>query len=375
MKILIVTDAWEPQVNGVVRTLKSTRRELEAMGHTVDMITPLEFRTLPCPTYPEIRLSLMPASRVAKRIDDFAPDALHIATEGPLGLAARRYALRRRMPFTTAYHTRFPEYVHARFGIPLSWTYRFLRWFHGQAQAVMAPTPVVLDDLQRYGIGHCVLWTRGVDLDVFKTQRVNVLNTAHPIFLYVGRVAVEKNVEAFLALDLPGSKWVVGDGPALASLRARYPGANYLGVLSQPELARVYASADVFVFPSRTDTFGLVLLEALASGLPVAAYPVTGPIDVLGDSPAGVMHEDLREACLEALRIDRATARAHAERFSWRAASEQFLAHLRPLSAGGSTGSAGEMPTQPASHNHVETHSAAAVRPAAAGTGTSSAKQ
>ncbi|MFC4520147.1 glycosyltransferase family 4 protein [Cupriavidus pinatubonensis] len=375
MKILIVTDAWEPQVNGVVRTLKSTRRELEAMGHTVDMITPLEFRTLPCPTYPEIRLSLMPASRVAKRIDDFGPDALHIATEGPLGLAARRYALRRRMPFTTAYHTRFPEYVHARFGIPLSWTYRFLRWFHGQAQAVMAPTPVVLDDLQRYGIGHCVLWTRGVDLDVFKTQRVNVLNTAHPIFLYVGRVAVEKNVEAFLALDLPGSKWVVGDGPALASLRARYPGANYLGVLSQPELARVYASADVFVFPSRTDTFGLVLLEALASGLPVAAYPVTGPIDVLGDSPAGVMHEDLREACLEALRIDRATARAHAERFSWRAASEQFLAHLRPLSAGGSTGSAGEMPTQPASHNHVETHSAAAVRPAAAGTGTSSAKQ
>ncbi|WP_011297124.1 glycosyltransferase family 4 protein [Cupriavidus necator] len=375
MKILIVTDAWEPQVNGVVRTLKSTRRELEAMGHTVDMITPLEFRTLPCPTYPEIRLSLMPASRVAKRIDDFAPDALHIATEGPLGMAARRYALRRRMPFTTAYHTRFPEYVHARFGIPLSWTYRFLRWFHGQAQAVMAPTPVVLDDLQRYGIGHCVLWTRGVDLDVFKTQRVNVLNTAHPIFLYVGRVAVEKNVEAFLALDLPGSKWVVGDGPALASLRARYPGANYLGVLSQPELARVYASADVFVFPSRTDTFGLVLLEALASGLPVAAYPVTGPIDVLGDSPAGVMHEDLHEACLEALRIDRATARAHAERFSWRAASEQFLAHLRPLSAGGSTGSAGEMPTQPASHNYVETHSAAAVRPAAAGTGTSSAKQ
>ncbi len=192
MKILIVTDAWEPQVNGVVRTLKSTRRELEAMGHTVDLLTPLEFRTVPCPTYPEIRLSLLPSARVAKRIADFAPDALHIATEGPLGLAARRYALGRQMPFTTAYHTRFPEYVQARFGIPLSWTYRFLRWFHGPAQAVMAPTPVVVDDLQRYGIGHCVLWTRGVDLDVFKTQRVNVLNTAHPIFLYVGRVAVEK---------------------------------------------------------------------------------------------------------------------------------------------------------------------------------------
>ncbi|AOY91253.1 alpha-mannosyltransferase [Cupriavidus sp. USMAA2-4] len=357
MKILIVTDAWEPQVNGVVRTLKSTRRELEAMGHTVELLTPLEFRTVPCPTYPEIRLSLLPGRAVAERIRAFAPDALHIATEGPLGMAARRHALRSKVPFTTAYHTRFPEYVQARFGIPLAWTYRFLSWFHGPARAVMAPTPVVLDDLRRYGIGHAVLWSRGVDLDVFTAQRANVLNTAHPIFLYVGRVAVEKNVEAFLALDLPGSKWVVGDGPALASLRARYPGANYLGVLSQPELAKVYASADVFVFPSRTDTFGLVLLEALASGLPVAAYPVTGPIDVLGESRAGVMHEDLREACLEALRIDRATARAHAELFSWRAATEQFLSHLRPLAAahGGATAS-----RQP--QDHVE--NAAAIRTA-----------
>jgi len=331
MRVLIVTDAWEPQVNGVVRTLKSTRHELEALGHTVDLITPLEFTTIPCPTYPEIRLSILPSAKVRRRIDEFRPDALHIATEGPLGLASRRYAMQHGLPFTTAYHTRFPEYVQARFGVPLAWTYRFLRWFHGPARAVMAPTPVVLKDLHDYGITHGVLWTRGVDLDVFNAQRANVLNTAHPIFLYVGRVAVEKNVEAFLQLDLPGSKWVVGDGPALAGLKARYPSANYLGVLNQPELARVYASADVFVFPSRTDTFGLVLLEALASGLPVAAYPVTGPIDVLGDSPAGVMHEDLREACLEALRIDRATARAHAEKFSWRAASEQFLAHLRPL--------------------------------------------
>ncbi|CAN7253699.1 glycosyltransferase family 1 protein [Cupriavidus necator] len=373
MKILIVTDAWEPQVNGVVRTLKSTRRELEAMGHTVDMITPLEFRTVPCPTYPEIRLSLFPAARVQRRIEAFAPDALHIATEGPLGLAARRHAIRRRLPFTTAYHTRFPEYVQARFGIPLAWTYRFLRWFHGPARAVMAPTPVVLDDLRHYGITNAVLWTRGVDLDVFTLQRPNVLNTAHPIFLYVGRVAVEKNVEAFLALDLPGSKWVVGDGPALSGLRARYPGANYLGVLSQPELARVYASADVFVFPSRTDTFGLVLLEALASGLPVAAYPVTGPIDVLGDSPAGVMHEDLREACLEALRIDRATARAHAERFSWRAASEQFLAHLRPFAAGkpGRDSAA----AQSAPQNHVQTPSGTAIRPGSAEAAAGSAER
>jgi len=357
MKILIVTDAWEPQVNGVVRTLKSTRRELQALGHTVELITPLDFRTVPCPTYPEIRLSLRPGRAVAERIRAFAPDALHIATEGPLGMAARRHALRDGMPFTTAYHTRFPEYVQARFGVPLAWTYRFLRWFHGPAQAVMAPTPVVRDDLCRYGMGHSVLWSRGVDLDVFTARRANVLNTAHPIFLYVGRVAVEKNVEAFLALDLPGSKWVVGDGPALASLRARYPGASYLGVLSQPELAKVYASADVFVFPSRTDTFGLVLLEALASGLPVAAYPVTGPIDVLGDSRAGVMHEDLREACLEALRIDRATARAHAERFSWRAASEQFLSHLRPMAV-----AQGDAPAPRSLQEHAE--NAAAVRPA-----------
>lgn len=223
MKIMIVTDAWEPQVNGVVRTLTQTRRELEAMGHIVDMITPLEFKTVPCPTYPEIRLSILPSKRVRERIETFAPQALHIATEGPLGLAARAYALRHKLPYTTAYHTRFPEYVQARFGIPLAWTYRFLRWFHSPAQAVMAPTPVVLKDLADYGITNGVLWTRGVDLDIFTAQRGNVLNTAHPIFLYVGRVAVEKNVEAFLELDLPGSKWVVGEGPALPGLEGEIP--------------------------------------------------------------------------------------------------------------------------------------------------------
>lgn len=330
MKVMIVTDAWQPQVNGVVRTLTTTRRELEAMGHEVDLLTPLEFRTFPCPTYPEIRLSWLPGKPVAKRIREFAPHALHIATEGPLGLAARRYAVKNNLPFTTAYHTRFPEYVQARFAMPLSWTYRFLRWFHGPSSAVMAPTPKVKSDLEAWGFTNAVLWTRGVDLDVFRLQDAHKLDTEPPIFLYVGRVAVEKNVEAFLELDLPGSKWVAGDGPALAGLKTKYPEVNYLGVLNQQELAEVYASADVFVFPSKTDTFGLVLLEALACGLPVAAYPVTGPIDVLGDSGAGVMHEDLREACLAALKIDRKTARAHAEKFSWRAATEQFISHLRP---------------------------------------------
>lgn len=331
MKILVVTDAWEPQVNGVVRTLKSTRRELQALGHEVDVLTPLEFRTLPCPTYPDIRLSLFPRAKVRARIRAFAPDAIHIATEGPLGMAARAQALRDGLPFTTAYHTRFPEYVRARFGFPLSWTYRFLRWFHGPARAIMAPTPVVVRDLEHWGFRNVVLWTRGVDLDVFALRRDDRLRSEPPIFLYVGRVAVEKNVEAFLKLDLPGSKWVVGDGPALAGIRAKYPQANYLGVLDQRELARVYASADVFVFPSKTDTFGLVLLEAMACGLPVAAYPVTGPLDVVGGTGGGVLDEDLGAACLAALKIDRADARKVAERYSWRAATLQFERYLHPV--------------------------------------------
>jgi glycosyltransferase involved in cell wall biosynthesis len=331
MKIMIVTDAWGPQVNGVVRTLKNTRKELEGMGHLVDMLTPQEFSTLPCPTYPDIRLSLFPGMRVRRRIEDYAPDALHIATEGPLGMSARAHAIRRGIPFTTAYHTRFPEYVKARFAIPLSWTYVFLRWFHGPSHAVMAPTPVVVNDLKKYGFTNVVLWSRGVDLDIFKMQEVNKLNTEPPIFLYVGRVAVEKNVDAFLNLELPGSKWVAGDGPAMARIKRAYPQINYLGVLNQTQLAEVYASASVFVFPSKTDTFGLVLLEAMACGCPVAAYPVTGPLDVIGDSAAGALDEDLQAACLRALHIPRSTARAHAEKFSWRAATQQFVEHLRPL--------------------------------------------
>jgi glycosyltransferase involved in cell wall biosynthesis len=330
MKIAMVTDAWEPQVNGVVRTLKNTTRELQLIGHTVEMITPLEFRTLPCPTYPDIRLSIVPGARVKRRLAEFDPDAIHIATEGPLGLAARRFAMSRGIPFTTAYHTRFPEYIKARSGMPLSWTYAFLRWFHWPSQAVMAPTIVVQKDLEANRIKNVVLWSRGVDLDIFKAVKCNRLNTTPPIFLYVGRIAVEKNVEAFLDLDLPGSKWVAGAGPALAGIRARHPEVNYLGVLDPFELAQVYASADVFVFPSRTDTFGLVLLEAMACGLPVAAYPVTGPLDVLGDCKGGVMHEDLRTACLAALELRREDAAAHARKFSWRAATEQFVSHLHP---------------------------------------------
>lgn len=333
MKIMIVTDAWEPQVNGVVRTLKQTMHELRKLGHEIEMITPLGFKTIPCPTYPDISLSLFPGKKVRQKMMDFEPDAIHIATEGPLGIAARSYALKNKLPFTTAYHTRFPEYVKARTAIPLAITYKFLRWFHDPSLALMAPTEVVIKDLKHYGFTNTVLWTRGVDLDVFKMQESRVLDSDPPIFLCVGRVAVEKNIEAFLELKLPGSKWVVGDGPALEGLKNKYPHVNYLGVLQQEELAKVYAAADVFVFPSKTDTFGLVLLEAMACGLPVAAYPVTGPIDVLGDSDAGVMRENLQEACLLALRIPKAEARKHAEKFSWKVASEQFLDHLKPKSS------------------------------------------
>jgi len=330
MKIMIVTDAWEPQVNGVVRTLKSTRAELESMGHEVDFLTPNEFTTVPCPTYPDISLSVFAGGKVAARLRAFDADALHLSTEGPLGIAARRYALRHGLPFTTAYHTRFPEYVHARLRIPLSWTYAFLRWFHGPSKAILAPTEVVKRDLEAVGFDNVRLWSRGVDHTIFRPRPAHRLDSTQPIFLHVGRVAVEKNIEAFLALDLPGSKWVAGVGPALAGIKRRHPKVNYLGVLDQEDLAEVYASADVFVFPSKTDTFGLVLLEALACGLPVAAYPVTGPLDVIGDSKAGALDLDLRTACLEAVKLKREDAAEHARNFSWRTATEQFLSYLHP---------------------------------------------
>jgi glycosyltransferase involved in cell wall biosynthesis len=337
----------------VVRTRNSTRRELERLGHVVELITPLEFRTLPCPTYPDIRLSLFPGRKVDRRIRRFAPQAIHIATEGPLGLAARAYALRHGVPYTTAYHTRFPEYVHARTRLPLSFTYRFLRWFHGWAEAVMVPTEVVRRDLIANGFpsSKVVLWSRGVELDVFKPGEAMRHELAPPVFLYVGRVAVEKNIEAFLRLDLPGSKWVAGDGPALPRLRAEFPDVRFTGVLGQQALASLYNAADVFVFPSRTDTFGLVLLEAMACGLPVAAYPVTGPVDVIGDSPAGALDEDLRAACLRALTIPRAVARRHAEKFSWEACTRQFLSHLHPFNIG--PGEVAFAPPRPAGAGQV----------------------
>ena len=277
MRILIVTDAWSPQVNGVVTTLRHTVRELEQMGHEIGLVTPASFRTMPCPTYREIRLALTPGSRTAEMIDDFDPDAIHIATEGPLGMAARRHCLRTARPFTTSFHTQFPEYVHARCRLPIAFTYAWLRRFHEPSSAVMVPTDEIRNRLKRHGFAHLAHWSRGVDTELFKPVPRDPAVTARPVFLYAGRVAVEKSIERFLELDLPGTKWVVGDGPARASLKARFPAAVFHGMRHGPDLAYFYQQADAFVFPSRTDTFGLVLLEAMACGTPVAAFPVTGP--------------------------------------------------------------------------------------------------
>ncbi len=331
LRILIVTDAWSPQVNGVVTTLRNTIRELEALGHTVGTITPEPFRTVPCPTYPDIRLAVLPGRRVARMIDEFAPDAVHIATEAPLGLAARRHCLRQGLPFTTAYHTQFPEYIHARSRLPLAWTYALMRWFHAPSSAVMVATPDMEGRLAQRRFANLARWSRGVDTALFRPAIRDDLAGQRPIFIYVGRVSVEKNIEAFLALDLPGTKWVVGEGPARADLERRFPFAKFFGMKSGDELAWHYRQADVFVFPSRTDTFGLVLIEAMACGTPVAAYPVVGPIDVVKDARAGILHEDLAVAARAALALDRNFVRRYGESFSWEAATAQFVANLHPL--------------------------------------------
>ncbi|NBN63495.1 glycosyltransferase family 4 protein [Pannonibacter tanglangensis] len=325
--VLIVTDAWHPQINGVVRSLERTADELQRMGVRVELLTPRLFRTLPCPTYPEIRLSLTTRRQVQRLIDGFACDHLHIATEGPLGLLARRVALKRGQVFTTSYHTRFPEYLSARLPVPLDWTYAWLRSFHNAGQGCMVATRSLEDDLAGRGFTHLMRWSRGVDANLFRPYEGSVLpaDLPRPIFMNVGRVAVEKNITAFLDLDLPGTKVVVGEGPQLETLRRAYPDVLFTGAKLGEDLARHYAAADVFVFPSLTDTFGNVLLEALACGVPVAAYPVMGPLDVIGETGAGVLSADLREAALAALDVPRDFCREAALQFSWENSTRQFL--------------------------------------------------
>lgn len=330
--VLIVTDAWHPQINGVVRSIERVGEEMIRRGIAVKYLTPAGFNTLPMPGYAEIRLSWTLAKPVHDRIEAAGADAIHIATEGPLGIIARRWCMKRGIAFSTAYHTQFPEYLRVRLPVPLGWSYRYMRWFHAPARYCLVGTPHLKKLLEGQGFTNIALWPKGVDTELFQPARrvtdEGMFPYPRPVFLYVGRVAVEKNIEAFLDLDLPGSKVVVGGGPSLEKLQAAYPQVRFLGPRQGEELARLFASADVFVFPSRTDTFGLVLLEALASGTPVAAYPVTGPLDVVGDAPVGVLDEDLRAAALGALEVSRKACRDYALGFSWQASTDRFLAHL-----------------------------------------------
>jgi glycosyltransferase involved in cell wall biosynthesis len=334
MKILLASDAWYPQINGVVRTLNRVRSELEAQGHVFDIVCPDQFRNFPCPSYPEIPLAILPGIGMAKRLEESAADAIHIATEGPIGLAVRNVCLQRGLPFTTSYHTRFPEYLSARLPVPVSWGYSFMRWFHRPSKAIMVATNSMKRELEVQGFENLVDWTRGVDTALFRPDAPKALhghNLPRPIHLYVGRVAVEKNIKAFLDLKLAGSKVVVGDGPQRAALEAEYPDVFFVGAKEGEELASHYASGDVFVFPSRTDTFGLVILEAMASGLPVAAYPVPGPLDIVDGVGVGALNEDLGIAVGEAIKLPRERCREHALKYSWTACAEMFLKNLQPL--------------------------------------------
>jgi glycosyltransferase involved in cell wall biosynthesis len=341
MKIALITDAWQPQVNGVVTTLIELVRELEALGHSIEVIHPGLFKTRPCPGYAGIDLAISPKRVLTEKLNAFAPEAIHIATEGPLGWAARRYCQQRKLRFTTAFHTKFPEILHAALKIPLSWGYALFRYFHKASSGVMVPTQGVLRMLQARGFNNLRGWTHGVDTDLFSYQPEPRLyptmgTLVRPVSLFVGRVSYEKNIDAFLKLDIPGTKVICGVGPLEASLKQRYPQVRWMGVLPRHELAKVYAAADVFVFPSRSETFGLVMLEAMATGTPVAAYPVDGPLEVLGKAGGaddgvhhgGVLDADLQQACYKALAVPRHEARLRALDFSWAHAAQLFEGFL-----------------------------------------------
>jgi glycosyltransferase involved in cell wall biosynthesis len=334
MRVLVATDAWHPQVNGVVRTLMALAESVRRQSVAIVFLTPEGFPSVPVPTYPGLRCALPNPREIARRIERVRPDAIHIATEGPIGHMVRRYCLNHRLPFTTSYTTRFPEYISARLPIPETWSYAVLRRFHSAAAVTMVATPSLMAELTARGFKNLGLWTRGVDTDLFRLERAIDLDLPRPIFVSVGRIAVEKNLAAFLSLDLPGSKVVIGEGPQERDLRRHFPNAKYLGLLEGTALAAHLAAADVFVFPSKTDTFGVVQLEALACGVPVAAYPVPGPSDVIGNNPIGVLHEDLRTACLNALHISRDACRAFALTRSWENSAREFVGHVRRAVSG-----------------------------------------
>jgi glycosyltransferase involved in cell wall biosynthesis len=334
MRVLVATDAWRPQVNGVVRTLAALARAAQKLGVEIEFLSPEGFWTFPVPTYPGLRLALPSRKRIAERIGALQPDAIHLATEGPIGHAVRSYCLKAGRPFNTSYTTRFPEYISARSPIPESWIYAALRRFHAGATVMMVATQSLMSEMNQRGFTNLGMWTRGVDVDLFRPDRAIDLDFPRPIFMTVGRVAVEKNLEAFLSLKLPGTKVVIGAGPALAELKRNFPDVKFLGQLDNGILAAHLAAADVFVFPSRTDTFGIVQLEALASGVPIAAFPVTGPKDVVGDNAVGILNEDLSAACMEALWISRDACREFALRYSWENSARQFIGHARKVAVG-----------------------------------------
>ncbi len=334
LKIAFITDAWHPQINGVVTTIDKTCKTLQDQGNELLMITPDLFNTVPCPSYPSIKLSIFCYPKVERLLDKFSPDRIHIATEGPLGLAGRKYCLKNKLAFTTSFHTLFAEYTNLRFKVPVSWGYRLLNWFHKPASRIMVATAKVESDLVNRGFSKekFVRWSRGVDADLFKPRDKDYLAYPRPISMFVGRVAVEKNIEAFLKLDVPGTKVVVGDGPSLSQLKKQFPDVVFAGFVTGEPLAKTMAAADVFVFPSRTDTFGIVMLDALACGVPVAAYPVQGPLDVLIDNETGCMRENLEEAFYGSLKLNREDCRKQAMQYSWQHCSAQFLNNLVPVS-------------------------------------------
>lgn len=328
MKILVASDAWHPQVNGVVRVFERLIPEVERFGAEVDVMGPAEWATVPLPSYSEIRLALCTKAGVRRRIEERAPDFIHIATEGPVGYRTFQYCQANGIPFTTSYHTKFPEYLRARLPVPVDWTYAWLRRLHNAGAGIMVTNESLKAELQAKGFGKMMIWSRGVDCERYRPMDRKALDLPGPIFLYVGRVAVEKNIEAFLSLDLPGTKVVTGVGPQLESLKSRFPEVVFTGLKTGDDLVSVYSSADVFVFPSKTDTFGIVLLEALACGVPVAAFPVTGPRDVVGGSGCGVLSDDLRAAALAAVDIPRDKCRAFALAHSWHRSAGDFLNNI-----------------------------------------------
>jgi glycosyltransferase involved in cell wall biosynthesis len=329
--LAIVTDAWCPQVNGVVNTLQRTRDELLTDGYRVTMFTPEKHLTVPCPSYPEIRLAILPEHWVSRQLDSIEPDYIHIATEGPIGSAARRHCLKNGLSFTSSYHTQFPEYIRKRMPVPLRVSYAYMRNFHGAARRTMVATPSQQRLLEQWRFKNIVRWSRGVDTDIFTPDNKASLNVVRPLFVYAGRVAVEKNIDAFLRLALPGTKCVIGDGPALNTLKSQFPDVLFTGYKYGADLASHIAAADVFVFPSLTDTFGLVMLEAMSCGVPVAAFPVTGPVDIVVHGENGILYSDLRKAAIDALCLSGERCRQTAMQNTWQAATRQFSTNLVPV--------------------------------------------